>query len=289
MAQQQVDIDRPLGEFEFVAFDTETTGLMPARERVVEVSGVRFSLEKELAEFESLVDPGIPIPPASSRVHGIKDEDVAGQPRVDTVLPKFMELCDGAIVVAHNAEFDVNFVAHEAARHSVPLLPVPVLDTVEIARSLRPDLPNHKLETISNALGCAAPTYHRALADSKTLMNSLLVIIAGAPEVKTLRDLLAQTSGALTFGQDERLHMWLPPELGPLEEAMATGGRVTLLYEPDGKRSETREVTPRGWLRRPGATFLIAHCERDHTDRNFRHDWRKPPAPQRHLRDSPGK
>ena len=104
-------------------------------------------------------------------------------------------------------------------------------------------------------------------------MSSLLALIEGAPEVKTLRDLLGHTSGALTFGADERLHMWLPPELGPLEEAMASGGRVTLLYEPDGKRSETREVTPRGWMRRPGATFLVAHCERDHTDRNFRLDW----------------
>jgi DNA polymerase III epsilon subunit family exonuclease len=268
-----VDLDRPLGDFEFVAFDTETTGLMPARERVVEVSGVRFNLEGELATFESLVDPGMPIPPGSSRVHGIKDEDVAGQPVVGDVLPKFMELCEGAIVVAHNAEFDVNFLAHEAVRSGVKLNAVPVLDTVEIARALRPDLPNHKLETISNALGCAAPTYHRALADSRTLMNSLLALVEGAPGVKTLRDLMALTSGVLTFGPDERLAMWLPPELGPLGEAMESGGRVTLLYEPDGKRSETREVTPRGWMRRPGATFLVAHCERDHTDRNFRLDW----------------
>jgi predicted DNA-binding transcriptional regulator YafY len=67
--------------------------------------------------------------------------------------------------------------------------------------------------------------------------------------------------------------MWLPPELAPLEEAMVSEGRVTLLYEPDGKRSETREVRPRAWMRRSGATFLVAHCERDHTDRNFRLDW----------------
>ncbi len=273
MADQQVGLDRPLDEIEFVAFDTETTGLMPARERVVELSGVRFTLADELKHFESLVDPGIPIPPGSSRVHGIKDEDVAGQPTIDAVLPGFMELCTGAVLFAHNAEFDVNFLAHEAVRHGVALSRVPVLDTVEIARSLRPDLPNHKLATVSNALGCASPTHHRALADSQTLMNSLRALVAGAPEVKTLRDLLRHTSGALTFGPDARLWMWLPPELAPLEEAMASQGRVTLLYEPDGKRSETREVRPRAWMRRPGATFLVAHCERDHTDRNFRLDW----------------
>lgn len=273
MADQQVELDRPLDEIEFVAFDTETTGLMPARERVVEVSGVRFTLNDELSTFESLVDPCVPIPPGSSRIHGIKDEDVAGKPTVDAVLPGFMEFCAGAVLFAHNAEFDVNFLAHEAERHGVALNRVPVLDTVEIARSLRPDLPNHKLETVSKALGCAAPNYHRALADSQTLMNSLRALVAGAPELKTLRDLLGHTSGALSFGPDARLCMWLPPELAALEEAMATKARVTLLYEPDGKRSETREVRPRAWMRRPGATFLVAHCERDHTDRNFRLDW----------------
>lgn len=269
----QIGLDGPLGEQEFVAFDTETTGLMPARERVVEVSGVRFTLDRELAQFESLVDPGMPIPAGASRVHGIHDADVQGQPSIGAVLPGFMEFCAGAVVVAHNAEFDVNFLAHEAVRHAVKLAPLPVLDTVEIARSLRPDLPNHKLETVSRALGCASPTYHRALADSQTLMHSLLALIAGQPEIKTLRDLMRHTSGALTFGPDERLWMWLPPELGPLEEAMNSGGRVTLLYEPDGKRSETREVSPRAWMRRPGATFLVARCERDHVDRNFRLDW----------------
>jgi DNA polymerase III epsilon subunit family exonuclease len=273
LAVEEIGLERPLDEVEFVAFDTETTGLMPSRERVVEVSGVRFTLGEERSQFESLVDPGMPIPPAASRVHGITDEDVSGQPSIADVLPGFMALCEGAVVVAHNAEFDVNFLAHEASRHGLRLAAVPVLDSVEIARSLRPDLPNHKLETLSTALGCPAPTYHRALADSQTLMHSLRALIAGAPGVSTLRDLLAHTSGALTFGPDERLWMWLPPELAPLEEAMASGGRVTLLYEPEGKRSETREVRPRAWMRRPGATFLVAHCERDHSDRNFRLDW----------------
>jgi DNA polymerase III epsilon subunit family exonuclease len=273
LATNQIGLDQPLNEIEFVAFDTETTGLMPDRERVVELSGVRFNLSEDLGDFESLVDPGMPIPAGAARVHGIKDGDVEGQPAIDGVLPKFMELCSGAVMLAHNAEFDVNFLAHEAARHRYAMPRLPVLDTVEIARSLRPELPNHKLETVAGALGCAAPTYHRALADSRTLMNVLRALISGAPELSTLRDLVRHTSGALTFGPDERLAMWLPPELAPLEEAMASGGRVTLLYEPDGKRSETREVSPRGWMRRTGATFLVAHCARDHSDRNFRLDW----------------
>lgn len=270
MSAPRIDLDRSLRDTTFVAFDTETTGLIPASERIVELSGVRFTLSGEIAHFETLVDPGRPIPPEAARVHGITDEHVAGEPRFADAVGGFLELIEGAVVLAHNAEFDVQFVAHEAARAGVALPRVPVLDTVEISRATREDLPNHKLETISRALGCPAPTYHRALADSQTLMNCFLGL-AGSLADRPLRDLFALTSGALTFGPDARLWMWLPPSLEPLDEAFRSNGRVNLLYEPEGKRSETREVTPRGWMRRPGATFLVARC--DNADRNFRLDW----------------
>ncbi len=273
MRQAPPALDRSLRETCFVAFDTETTGLMADSERVVELSGVRFTLEGEEGRFESLVDPQRPIPPGAARVHGIRDEDVAGQPTIGEVLPGFFEFASGAVLLAHNAEFDVGFLAHEAERAGQRPPRVPVLDTVEISRRLRPDLPNHKLETVSKALGCPAPTYHRALADSQTLMNAFLALLGEEWADRPLRELFALTSGALSFGPDARLAMWLPPELGPLEEALESGGRVSLLYEPEGKRSETREVIPRGWIRRPGATFLVAHCAREHADRNFRLDW----------------
>jgi DNA polymerase III epsilon subunit family exonuclease len=267
-----IDHDRPLSDLDFVAFDTETTGLVASTERVIELSGVRFSFDGEIDRFESLIDPQQAIPPDSIRMHGIQDEDVKGQPLFADAVGGFLDLVEGTVVLAHNAEFDVGFLAHEAHRAGRRMPRVPVVDTVEISRALREDLPNHKLETISKALNCPAPTYHRALADSVTLMNVFLGLVDGMAD-RPLRELFALTSGVLTFGPDERLWMWLPPEMEPLEEALVSGGRVNLLYEPEGRRSETHEVTPRGWIRRTGATFLVAHCERDHTDRNFRLDW----------------
>ena len=272
MTTPTIDHDRPLSDLDFVAFDTETTGLVASTERVIELSGVRFSFDGEIDRFESLIDPQQAIPPDSIRMHGIQDEDVKGQPLFADAVGGFLDLVDGAVVLAHNAEFDVGFLAHEAHRAGRRMPRVPVVDTVEISRALREDLPNHKLETISKALNCPAPTYHRALADSVTLMNVFLGLVGGMAD-RPLRELFALTSGVLTFGPDERLWMWLPPEMEPLEEALVSGGRVNLLYEPEGRRSETHEVTPRGWIRRTGATFLVAHCERDHTDRNFRLDW----------------
>lgn len=263
---------RALNELSFVAFDTETTGLHPARERIIELSALKFRLDGETEEFDQLIDPQQPIPEAASRVNGIRDADVAGKPKIDEILPRFAEFLEGSIPLAHNAEFDVNFLAHEAKRCGIQMPRVPILDTVEISRSLRQDLPNHKLVTISKALGCEAAEYHRALADAKTLKEVFLRLIEPIAE-RDLGALLALTSGALSFGPDERLWMWLPPQLSALEEAMESGGRVTILYEPEGKRQDTREIRPRAWMRRPGATFLMAHCERDHVDRSYRLDW----------------
>ncbi|HKK71887.1 MAG TPA: exonuclease domain-containing protein [Candidatus Krumholzibacteria bacterium] len=272
MATSTIDHARPLSDLHFVAFDTETTGLVASTERVIELSGVRFSFDGEIDRFESLIDPQQTIPPDSIRMHGIQDADVKGQPLFADAVGGFLDLIEDSVVLAHNAAFDVGFLAHEAHRSARKMPRVPVVDTVEISRALRDDLPNHKLETISKALNCPAPTYHRALADSVTLMNVFLGLVGGMAD-RPLHELFALTSGVLTFGPDERLWMWLPPELGPLEEALVSGGRVNLLYEPEGRRSETHEVTPRGWIRRTGATFLVARCERDHTDRNFRLDW----------------
>ncbi len=266
-------LHRALDEVEFVAFDTETTGLVPAHERIVEVSGVRFRLDGELSTFESLVNPGRPIPDAAIRVHGIHDADVADQPDAGVALQAFARFAEGAVLLAHNAEFDVSFLSHEAVRHGVSLPPLPVLDTVEISRSLRSDLPNHKLETISKALDCAAPTYHRALADSQTLMRTFLKLIEDSVADKDFQALLALTSGALSFGPDERLWMWLPPHLKALEDGLTADQVVTILYEPEGKRQETRDIRPRGWMRRPGAAYLMAHSDRDGSDRSYRLDW----------------
>ena len=265
-------LDRSLSELDFVAFDTETTGLHPARERIIEVSAVKFRLGGELEHFDALVDPERPIPEGASRVNHIYDADVAGQPTIDLVLPEFTAFLGDSVLVAHNAEFDVNFLAHEAKRCGLTLPRLPVLDSVEITRRLRPELPNYKLETVGRALGCELPQLHRALADAQTL-REIFTRLVTASKLQNARALFEVACGALSFGPDERLWMWLPPELAALEQALETGGRVTILYEPEGKRQDAREITPRSWMRRPGATYLMAHCEREHADRSYRLDW----------------
>jgi DNA polymerase III epsilon subunit family exonuclease len=103
-----------LTDITFVAFDTETTGLFPIRHRLVEIGAVHFRLDDhELATFEQLIDPQIPIPREVQQVHGITDTMVRGQSTVEQVLPRFIEFlgpCD-TILLAHNAPFDLGFLA----------------------------------------------------------------------------------------------------------------------------------------------------------------------------------
>ncbi len=270
----QIRFEDPLSDLVFVAFDTETTGLTPVSERVVELSAVRFRLDgSEEGVFDELIDPGRPIPASAARVHGITDEMVHGKPGVGEVLPRFLEFAEQAVLLAHNAEFDLGFLVHEAARAGVDLPHPPVLDTVEISRTLRSDLPNHKLETISRALACPASTYHRALADAQTLSHVFLRLIAQVYADRSLGDLIVDTGSALTFGWPGRTRAWLPSHLQAIDDALVQGVKVTIVYRPEGRRrEEAKDIVPQGYLRRPGSMFLVGRGDDGH-DRNFRLSW----------------
>ena len=100
------DLDAFVRDLEFVAFDTETTGLLPSVDRVLELAAVRFSLAGEIATFDELVTPGQAIGVGASRVHGIDEETVRDKPPIAEVLPRFSEFIRGSVLLAHNAEFD---------------------------------------------------------------------------------------------------------------------------------------------------------------------------------------
>ena len=122
-----------------VAVDLETTGLIPGHDRIVEIGAVAFSPAGGVeSEFSELVDPGIPIPRAASRVNGITDDMVRGRPTVAGVLPSFLAFLGDAVPVAHNAAFDVGFIAADAARLGLAAPSTPVIDTRALARAVFP-------------------------------------------------------------------------------------------------------------------------------------------------------
>lgn len=159
---------------DFVSFDLETTGLQPATCRVIEIAAVRWSRGKVVGRFQSLVHPGEPINPDSIAIHGITDDDVAGAPDFAAAFALFTQFAGDLPLVAHNAGFDLSFLAAECARMGRPFAPGRVLDTLNYARTAFPLFKSYRLESLVKALSLGSETFHRALADAESAGRLLI-------------------------------------------------------------------------------------------------------------------
>lgn len=176
----------------FRILDTETTGLEPPQAAVCEVAFADVRADGTiLRTFETLVDPGHPIPPSAAAVHHITDDQVAGKPRIESLL----EDLTAPVYVAHNAEFDSKFLRQLRGQW---------LCTYRLAKHLWPEAPGHGLQTLRYWLGLqpdipAHTSAHRALADVMVTVSllgrALAEVRARWPEVQTVEDLIDRVSG----------------------------------------------------------------------------------------------
>ncbi|MEI7480920.1 MAG: 3'-5' exonuclease [Elusimicrobiota bacterium] len=157
-------LHRSIDDAVFTFIDVETTGLSPRTSRVCEVALVAFQGNCRVSHFSSLVNPGLPIPPESSKIHGITDDMVRSSPAFSALIPRLITLLEGSVIVAHNAEFDLSFIEMEFVRAGLKLPELPVIDTLRIARSLG-IFTNNRLGTIAKELDISAENWHRALSD----------------------------------------------------------------------------------------------------------------------------
>jgi DNA polymerase-3 subunit epsilon len=182
-----------LTDITFVAFDTETTGLFPIMHRLVEIGAIRFRLDgRELATFEQLINPQIPIPRDVQQVHGITDRMVRGQPTVEQVIPHFIEFLGApdTILLAHNALFDLDFLAMALTRVGIAYPPHYVFDTLDVARRLYPIWHSHSLENMAARLKIANRAEHRALSDARLVKDIFLAMLKDIPSVNTIADVM---------------------------------------------------------------------------------------------------
>ena len=149
----------------FVVFDIETTGFSPLTCQIIEIGAVRVENGVITDRFSTFVNPKVPIPYRIEQLTSINDSMVMDAPDIQTILPKFLEFCEGAVMVAHNADFDMSFIIENCKRQGLPQ-EYTYVDTVGMARFLLPALNRFKLDTVAKAVGVSLDHHHRAVDDA---------------------------------------------------------------------------------------------------------------------------
>ncbi len=192
------DLGTALSTVTFVVVDLETTGGSPAECGITEIGAVKVRGGEVLGEFQSLVNPGSPIPAFISALTGITDGMVCASPRIESALPAFLEFAAGSVLVAHNAGFDISFLKAAARRTDHDWPGFAVLDTVHLARQLvrRDEVPNHRLASLAQLFHARTTPDHRALHDARATVDVLhgLIERVGSLGVHSLEELLDYTA-----------------------------------------------------------------------------------------------
>ena len=188
----------------FVVFDLETTGLSAVRSRIVEIGAQRIDRLELTTAFETLVNPGAPLPTAITALTGIAQRDVIGAPSADLALRRFLSFAGDAVLVAHNARFDMAFLDRAVLQLTGPRVAAPVVDTVWLARRLLAGrTARFGLARLAHFFGTSAEPCHRALPDAEATAEILLALIGLAQErgAETVADLVE-----LSAPRARRLH-----------------------------------------------------------------------------------
>jgi DNA polymerase III epsilon subunit family exonuclease len=263
-----------MDDVEFIAFDLETTGLHSTFCQIVEIGAVRFRVDgTEVGRMEQLVDPGCPVPERAVAVHGITDDMLLGQPRIEDVLPEFLQFLGSSntILMAHNASFDIGFLSIAMSRCETALPASPVLDTLKLSRWRLARLRNHRLETVARHLRISDSTVHRALGDALVVQSAFLKLLSQPPAITRIDDLFS-FAPPLFFEPMTANNPVVPARYKPLIKAIEISRSISIVYDGGTKGRRRRQITPASLIESRGSLYLIAHCHIDDMEKHFRLD-----------------
>jgi DNA polymerase III subunit epsilon len=205
------ELGRRLRDITFCVVDLETTGgSAEGGSMITEIGAVKVRGGEVLGEFQTLVDPHTAIPAFIAVLTGITNSMVRDAPPIESALPAFLEFARGAVLVAHNAPFDVGFLKHFAARQGRPWPAFEVLDTAKLARRVitRDDAPDCKLSSLARVFHSSTTPNHRALADARATVDVLhgLMERLGSLGVHTLEEVQTFTA-RVTPAQRRKRHL----------------------------------------------------------------------------------
>ncbi|WP_339121790.1 PolC-type DNA polymerase III [Fusobacterium nucleatum] len=169
--------DKKIDDEEFVVFDIETTGLNSHTNEIIEIGAVKIKAGRIVDRYSQLINPGRPIPYHITEITSITDEQVANEPKIDEVIGKFVDFIGDAVLVAHNAPFDMGFIKRDIKKYLNIDYQCSVIDTLQMARDLFPDLKKYGLGDLNKTLGLALEKHHRAVDDSQATANMFIIFL----------------------------------------------------------------------------------------------------------------
>ena len=183
--------DKKIDEEEFVVFDIETTGLNSHTNKIIEIGAAKIKAGRIIDRYSQLINPGISIPYHITEITSITNEQVANQPKIDEVIGKFVDFIGDAVLVAHNAPFDMGFIKRDIKEYLNIDLENSVIDTLQMARDLFPDFKKYGLGDLNKSLGLALEKHHRAVDDSQATANMFIIFLEKYKEkgIEYLKDI----------------------------------------------------------------------------------------------------
>jgi len=244
--------------------DTETTGLSAwFGDRICEIAILRCRGDEMLDSFETLVNPARPLSPGAAHVNGLTDAELAGAPGFAEIASLVAMRLEGAILVGHNASFDLGFLSSEFQRLGQEFPPVEVIDTLQLARA-HFSFRSNSLQAIAEVLQIERSGAHRALADvftTRAVLENFLTKLGHLPLEQLVSVYSPPVGTPAAFD--------LPPQL---QEALDSNKRLFIRYVDQKGRTTERWITPMQVLALKDYIYVAAHCHLRNDDRSFRLD-----------------
>jgi DNA polymerase III epsilon subunit family exonuclease len=250
----------------FAVLDTETTGLEGGT-RAVELSAIIFDEEGPISFFETLVNPGMPIPADVVAIHGITDDMVKDAPATtDALLDLWRFIPSDAILVAHNAPYDTGIISWDSARVGLEVPPFQIIDTCALAKSIGATK-NNKLETLIAHYGIErVGDAHRALSDAHGCMDYFIKVWDVATKMGAPLPWYAAGHNYAYFDVTQI------PEVSFLPSLVADGAPFSFVYEDDKGACTERTILPYGWAKKYDNHYFHGLCDMRKERRTFRAD-----------------
>lgn len=161
----------------FCAVDTETTGVKPETEHIIEIGAIKFTKDRILGTFSSLVNPKTRLNSFVKQLTGITDEMLLSAPDIKQVIPSFRLFCQGTVIVAHNAHFDLRFLNSESERAGLFPLNNIAVDTLRLSRTVLPENHSWKQSALAYQFNIDTGHVHRAFDDAKVCGELFKILV----------------------------------------------------------------------------------------------------------------